>query len=170
MLTWLCDSIRKKLNKKDRVNTDYIYGYLGMIRELLNTEEIFIETLTDNDRWFELQDVIKRGCQYCVDNKDTYKEPKKLEKKINALRDELEKLLNKKYTKESKREINEKVEYRFTLNEIKNRKNDEGKEVPQKCEECGSDVVLKIEGEPIYICSNEKCKKYYGVLPFSRGK
>ena len=47
---------------------------------------------------------------------------KKLEKKINALRDELEKLLNKKYTKESKREINEKVEYRFTLNEIKNRK------------------------------------------------
>lgn len=170
MLSWLCDSIRKKLNKKDRVDTDYIYGYLGMIRELLNTEEIFRETLTDNDRWFELQYVIKNGCQYCIDNKDTYKEPKKLEKKINALRDELEKLLNKKYTKESKREINEKVEYRFTLNEIKNRKNDEGKEVPQKCEECGSDVVLKIEGEPIFICSNEKCKKYYGVLPFSLGK
>lgn len=102
ILSWLCDSIRKKLNKKDRVDTDYIYGYLGMIRELLNTEEIFRETLTDNDRWFELQDVIKKGCRYCIDNKDIYKEPKKLEKKINTLRDELEKLLNKKYTKESK--------------------------------------------------------------------
>ena len=167
MLSWLCDSIRKKLNKKDRVDTDYIYGYLGMIRELLNTEEIFRETLTDNDRWFDLQDVIKKGCQYCIDNKDTYKEPKKLEKKINALRDELEKLLNKKYTKVSKREINEKVEYRFTLNEIKNRKNDEGKEVPQKCEECGSDVMVTIKGEPIFICSNKKCGKYYGTLPFS---
>ena len=43
----------------------------------------------------------------------------------------------------------------------------ERRKVPKKCEECGSDVVLKIEGEPIFICSNEKCKKYYGVLPFS---
>lgn len=170
ILSWLCDSIRKKLNKKEGIPTDYIYGYLGMIRELLNTEEIFIEKLYDNDTWFELRDLVEKGYKYCIEHKDTYRDPEKFEKKITKLKKEIDELLKNKYTRNGKREINEKVEYRFTLNEIKNRKNEEGKDVPQKCEECGSDVVLKIEGEPIFICSNEKCKKYYGVLPFSRNK
>lgn len=170
ILSWLCDSIIKKMNKKEGVHTDYIYGYLGMIRELLNTEEIFIEKLYDNDTWFELRDLVEKGYKYCIEHKDTYREPKKFDKKITKLKKEIDKLLKNKYTRNSKHKINEKVEYRLTLNEIKNRKNEEGKEVPQKCEECGSDVVLKIKGEPIFICSNEKCKKYYGVLPFSRNK
>lgn len=43
-------------------------------------------------------------------------------------------------------------------------KNDEGKVVPEKCDKCGSEVGLYIQGEPIYKCS--KCGKYFGTMPF----
>lgn len=56
--------------------------------------------------------------------------------------------------------------YRTSLAESKKqRKNDEGKVVPEKCE-CGGDVVLQIHGEPVFVC--DKCGKYYGTLPFSK--
>lgn len=42
-------------------------------------------------------------------------------------------------------------------------KNDEGKIVPEKCDKCGSDVVLQIHGEPVYLC--KKCGKYFGTMP-----
>ena len=56
--------------------------------------------------------------------------------------------------------------YRTSLAESKKqRKNDEGKVVPEKCE-CGGDVVLQIHGEPVYVC--KKCGKYFGTMPFSK--
>lgn len=45
-------------------------------------------------------------------------------------------------------------------------KNDKGEIVPDVCPECGSKVILMIQGEPIYRCSNDKCKKYFGAMPF----
>lgn len=45
-------------------------------------------------------------------------------------------------------------------------KNDEGKIVPDKCPKCGSKVGLYIKGEPVYLCSNEKCGEYFGTMPF----
>lgn len=45
-------------------------------------------------------------------------------------------------------------------------KNDNGEIVPDKCPECGSDVKVYIEGEPIYRCSNDNCKKFFGTVPF----
>lgn len=42
--------------------------------------------------------------------------------------------------------------------------NDEGQTVPKKCPECGSDVGIFFEGEPIYRCTNKECKKYFGVV------
>lgn len=45
-------------------------------------------------------------------------------------------------------------------------KNDKGEIVPEKCPECGSKVGLYIQGEPVYLCSNKKCKKYFGTMPF----
>ena len=55
-----------------------------------------------------------------------------------------------------------------TLTESKHKvvKNDEGKIVPEKCDKCGSDVVVQIHGEPVYIC--KKCGKYFGTVPFKR--
>lgn len=50
-----------------------------------------------------------------------------------------------------------------SLQESKRRKNDEGNEVPEKCE-CGGKVCVQIHGEPIFICN--KCGKYYGTVPF----
>ena len=44
-------------------------------------------------------------------------------------------------------------------------KNDEGNIVPKNCPDCGSEVLIYIQGEPIYRCSNDKCKKYFGVVP-----
>jgi hypothetical protein len=107
MLSWVCDSIRKKLKQKYGTPTDYIYGYLGIIRELLKTEEIFRERLSDNDTWFELQSLIEKGYKYCIEKKDTYREPDKFEKKITKLKKDLDDLLNKKYVRENKKIVNE---------------------------------------------------------------
>lgn len=46
--------------------------------------------------------------------------------------------------------------------------NDEGKLVPEFCEDCGEKVGLYICGEPVYKCS--KCGKYYGTMPFKSHK
>ena len=56
------------------------------------------------------------------------------------------------------------------LNESKKKivKNDEGKIVPEICPECGSKVGVYIQGEPIYKCSNKKCGKYFGTVPFPK--
>ena len=42
--------------------------------------------------------------------------------------------------------------------------NDEEQTVPKKCPECGSDVGVFINGEPIYRCINKECKKCFGVV------
>lgn len=44
-------------------------------------------------------------------------------------------------------------------------KNDKGEIVSEKCPKCGSEIGLYIQGEPIYRCSNDKCKKYFGAMP-----
>lgn len=54
------------------------------------------------------------------------------------------------------------------LQESKKKKriyNDEGNIVPNICPKCGGTVVLKIQGEPVYVCSN--CDAYYGTMPFN---
>ena len=54
------------------------------------------------------------------------------------------------------------------LQESKKKKriyNDEGNIVPNICSKCGGTVVLKIKGEPVYVCSN--CDAYYGTMPFN---
>lgn len=45
-------------------------------------------------------------------------------------------------------------------------KNEDGEIVPETCPECGSKVGLYIKGEPVYLCSNEKCGKYFGTRPY----
>jgi hypothetical protein len=45
-------------------------------------------------------------------------------------------------------------------------KNDKGEIVPEKCDKCGGDVGVYIQGEPVYLCS--KCKKYFGTVPFPK--
>ena len=47
-------------------------------------------------------------------------------------------------------------------------KNDEGEVVPEICPECGSKVGVYIMGEPIYKCTNKKCGKYFGTMPYSK--
>ena len=50
--------------------------------------------------------------------------------------------------------------------EKRKRANDEGKAVPEVCDKCGAKVGLFFRGEPVWVCSNKKCNKYYGTLPF----
>lgn len=47
-------------------------------------------------------------------------------------------------------------------------KNDNGEIVPEVCPKCGSKIGVYIEGEPIYRCSNKKCKEYFGTVPFPK--
>ena len=47
-------------------------------------------------------------------------------------------------------------------------KNDKGEIVPDTCPECGSKIGLYVKGEPVYLCSNKECGKYFGTIPFSK--
>lgn len=49
----------------------------------------------------------------------------------------------------------------------KKRVNDEGDTVPEVCPKCGSKIGVFLKGEPVFLCTNEKCKKYYGTVPFN---
>lgn len=52
------------------------------------------------------------------------------------------------------------------INESKvERINDKGDEVPEKCDKCGSHIGLYLKGEPVWLCSNKKCGKYFGTAP-----
>lgn len=41
---------------------------------------------------------------------------------------------------------------------------DDGRKVPDKCPKCGADIVVKLQGEPIYICKNNH---YFGTVKFN---
>lgn len=65
--------------------------------------------------------------------------------------------------------INECIEF-LELNESaknKPRVNDEGKKVPENCPKCGSKIGIFFKGEPVFLCTNKDCNKYYGTLPFN---
>ena len=47
----------------------------------------------------------------------------------------------------------------------KERVNDKGEIVPDKCTKCDSPIEIYLKGEPVYLCSNKKCGKYYGTVP-----
>lgn len=57
------------------------------------------------------------------------------------------------------------IDYDVLEEKSKIRKNDKGKVVPDKCPKCGGKVGVFIKGEPVYLCSNKKCKKYFGTVP-----
>ena len=57
--------------------------------------------------------------------------------------------------------INETFRY---YNEVA-RINDKGEKVPETCDKCGSKIGLYLQGEPVFLCSNKECKKFFGTLP-----
>ncbi len=46
---------------------------------------------------------------------------------------------------------------------------DEDETVPKKCPECGADMGLFIEGEPVFLCKGED-RHYYGTLKHTKGE
>ena len=63
----------------------------------------------------------------------------------------------------------EAVKESTTLHEIEF-KNDKGEEVPKVCPKCGSKVGVFLKGEPVFLCSNKDCEKYFGTVPFTEAK
>ena len=56
--------------------------------------------------------------------------------------------------------INESGQY------IIEQKNDKGEKVPEVCPKCGSKIGVFLRGEPVYLCTNKECEKFFGVVPF----
>lgn len=48
---------------------------------------------------------------------------------------------------------------------IRKWKNDEGQDVPRVCPKCGAPVKVFLRGEPVFLCSDKKCGKYFGTVP-----
>jgi hypothetical protein len=40
------------------------------------------------------------------------------------------------------------------------------KELPELCPKCGSTIGVYLHGEPVFRCTNKKCMKYFGTVPF----
>lgn len=47
------------------------------------------------------------------------------------------------------------------------RVSDDGKPVPKTCPKCGAKIGLYLKGEPVWLCSNQKCGTYYGTAPMN---
>ena len=65
--------------------------------------------------------------------------------------------------------INEKnirpVEETTIINEVKF-VNDKGDKVPKICPKCGAKIGVFFRGEPVFLCTNKECEKFFGVVPF----
>lgn len=62
----------------------------------------------------------------------------------------------------------DKPAYMMNLNETPIKfVNDKGETVPTICPECGSKVGVFLRGEPVFLCTNKKCEKYFGTVPFN---
>ena len=48
--------------------------------------------------------------------------------------------------------------------------NDKGEKVPKTCPKCGSKVGVFFRGEPVFLCANKDCEKYFGTVPFKEAK
>ena len=44
---------------------------------------------------------------------------------------------------------------------------DKGNPVPKKCPSCGYKVGVFFRGEPVFLCTNRECNKYFGTVPFN---
>ena len=42
--------------------------------------------------------------------------------------------------------------------------NDKGETVPKICPKCESKVGVFLRGEPVFLCTNKKCEKFFGVV------
>ena len=115
-LEWLIENIKKKLKQKYGIPTDYIFGYMGIIVQLLNMEHVFDEYLFNNDNWFNLKDAVDNGYKYCEKHKDKYKEPEKFIKNLKKIKKDIDKLLDNKFLRKAienrkKRNINESFNF-----------------------------------------------------------
>lgn len=45
---------------------------------------------------------------------------------------------------------------------------DKGEEVPKVCPKCGSKIGVFLKGEPVYLCTNKECNKFFGTIPFPK--
>lgn len=114
-------------------------------------DEILFQSVADTE-YFEQDDDYKPGSK----KKDTMVEQEPLEEAAIDL-DEFYSRLKAALSQDNKTELLQEVAY----------KNDKGEEVPKTCPECGADVKVYFKGEPVFLCSNEKCKKYFGTVPFN---
>lgn len=57
--------------------------------------------------------------------------------------------------------------YYNAINEAIKFINDKGDKVPKICPKCNSKVGIFLHGEPVFLCTNKECKKYYGTVPLT---
>ena len=70
--------------------------------------------------------------------------------------------IDKQFTKAK---VNISVNKEPVLQEVKF-ENDKGEKVPKTCPKCGAKVGVFFRGEPVFLCSNKDCGKYFGTVPF----
>ena len=60
---------------------------------------------------------------------------------------------------------NDNVDITSVIESAIKRVNDDGDTVPETCDKCGAKVGLYLQGEPVWLCSDKSCGKYFGTAP-----
>ena len=123
----------------------------------------------------EIDPSIKKYLQWIVDNYSTTLDTE-IEEIYNQTTfdpktaDDLDAHLQKLITQNEVVLTESDLSWIFDVNDVicesVQRMNDTGDSVPETCPACGSKIGLYLEGEPVWLCSNKKCKKCFGTLPF----
>ena len=167
------EHLEKNLKVK---NDNMVYTYLGILNHMLQVDELdgplhySNKDLSDKktDRLaVKIIKVVNKCYKYLLsdhENRQGWEDFEEYQRELE---------MQRKIFISNMKKLNDNTEtpikpYHLHEGRKKVIKNDKGEVVPEVCPECGSKVGLYIQGEPVYLCSNKKCRKYFGTMPFPK--
>ena len=126
----------------------------------------------------DLDPSIKKYCQWIVDNfsstldtdiGEIYNQNTFDPKTADDLDTHLQQLIDKNSIVLSESFVTWIGDTSSVIMESDERVNDKGTPDPQKRPICGRKVGVYLRGEPVWLCTNKICNKYFGTLPFQEG-
>lgn len=169
------DHLNRLANVEKEFYSTLMASYPTMMERNYTGVRIAKNLLENGD---DLDPSIKKYCQWIVDNfsstldtdiGEIYNQNTFDPKTADDLDTHLQQLIDKNSIVLSESFVTWIGDTSSVIMESDERVNDKGTPVPEKCPICGSKVGVYLKGEPVWLCTNKKCNKYFGTLPFQEG-